>query len=340
MLLPVAALLLAAAAAESPAPAPTPKPEAPLADTGQVRHYTKTFGEDSDFAGRAPSFADNGDGTVTDRVTGLVWEKTDGGAMTWEQARARAETLRLAGRSDWRLPSSMELLALMDHDRHGPAMDTAAFPYTGARYWWTRTPAAGDPSRAWLVNTGGGIGAHAKTEAVGAGGDRPVHVRCVSGACATGDGPKLRDNGDGTVSDLRTGLVWQKVGADKPMTWEQALAACSSLNLAGKTDWRLPNIKELRSLSDDTRSRPSVDRAFFPSVQSSAYWSSTTQSNRPERAWHTDFASGLVTYTDKTASLLVLAVRGGDVTPGPRDKPTPPPAPAQGKPRDDRRHGA
>jgi len=53
-----------------------------LPDTGQTHHYTQTFGEDSDFSGRGPSYADNGDGTVTDKVTGLMWQKTDGGEMT------------------------------------------------------------------------------------------------------------------------------------------------------------------------------------------------------------------------------------------------------------------
>ena len=323
---PLLCALAAAAAA--------PSPEAPLADTGQTRHYTKTFGEDSDYTGRAPTFVDNGDGTVTDKVTGLVWEKTDGGEMTWEKARDRAAALRLAGKSDWRLPTSVELLGLMNHDRHGPAMDTAFFPHNEARYWWTRSPAAGDAARVWLVNTGGGIGAHPKTETTSAGGDRPVHARCVRGPCASGDGPRLRDNADGTVSDLRTGLTWQKVGEAKPMNWEQALAACESLKLGGKDDWRLPNIKELRSLSDDAKARPSLDRAFFPGAQAAPYWSSTTQSNRPERAWFVDFASGLVTYADKTAPQLVLAVRGGDVVAGPREKPEPAPAPAQGKPGD------
>ena len=315
-------------------------PEAPLADTGQTRHYAKAYGEDADHAGLSPAFADNGDGTVTDKVTGLVWEKVDGGEMTWEKARERAAGLRLAGEADWRLPTSMELLGLMNHDRHGPAMDTAAFPRTEARYWWTRSTLAGEPSRVWLVNSGGGIGAHPKSETTSAGGDHAVHVRCVRGPCATGDGPRLRDNGDGTVSDLRTGLVWQRSTPAKPMAWDQALAACEALNLGGKDDWRLPNIKELRSLSDDGKVRPSLDRTLFPGAQSAPYWSSTTQSNRPERAWFVDFTTGLVTYADKTAPQLVIAVRGGADTLGPREKPAPSAAPTAKPPREGRRRGA
>lgn len=327
-----------------------PKPSG-LPDTGLTTRYTKTFGEDADFTGRAPAYKDNQDGTITDLVTGLIWQKTDGGEMTWERAQAYAQSLRLAEKSDWRLPNSIELLSLMNHGMHGPAMDTTFFTKTDARYWWTNSPRADDASKVWLVNTGGGIGAHAKTETVSAGGERPVHVRCVRGTSSFGAGPSLKDNGDGTVTDQRTGLCWQKVGGSAKLSWEDALRYCTELNLGGQKDWRLPNIKELRSLSDDRRTQPSLDRAFFPSAAAAFYWSSTTQSNRPERAWYVDFSSGLVTYADKTSAQLVLAVRGGVEQTGPRDKPTPdpktlvgtgkerPPGEGKGKPKGAKKKG-
>lgn len=296
-----------------------------LSDTGLINRYTQTFGEDADFSGNAPSFADSGDGTVTDKITGLVWQKTDGGEMTWERAQEYARNLRLAGHEDWRLPGSMELFSIMNHGMHGPAMDTRFFERSAARYWWTDSPRADDPSRIWLVNTGGGIGAHAKTETISAGGERPVHVRCVRGTPAFGRGPRLRDHGDGTVIDDQTGLTWQQTGPEQGITWEEALKYCDSLRLAGQNGWRLPNIKELRSLSDDGRVEPSLDQKAFPRAQSAACWSSTTQSNRPERAWYVDFTTGLVTYADKTERLLVLAVRGGVAEAGSRDKPRPDP---------------
>ena len=58
-----------------------------LPDTGITLRYTKTFGEDADYAGSTPSFKDNGDGTVTDEITGLMWQRSDGGEMTLEAAR-------------------------------------------------------------------------------------------------------------------------------------------------------------------------------------------------------------------------------------------------------------
>ena len=296
-----------------------------LADTGITLRYTKTFGEDGDYAGSAPSFKDNGDGTVTDLLTGLLWQKADGGEMTWEKAKDYAKSLRLGGRQDWRLPTSMELFALTNQGMHGPAMDTSVFTRSEARYWWTNSTRADDAAKVWLVNSGGGIGAHAKTETVSAGGERPVHVRCVAGISVTGNGPSLVDNADGTVTDRRTGLTWQKLGPAKALTWEEALKYCDALKPSGHGPWRLPNIKELRSLSDDAKIRPSLDRKFFPEAKVANCWSSTTQSNRPGRAWLVEFETGLVTYADKTETQFVIAVCGGVATAGPREKPEPDP---------------
>ena len=57
-----------------------------LPDTGQTEHYTATYGEDADYLINPPSFTDNGNGTITDNITGLMWQKTDGGEMTYENA--------------------------------------------------------------------------------------------------------------------------------------------------------------------------------------------------------------------------------------------------------------
>jgi len=294
-----------------------------LPGTGQTNHYTQTFGEDSDFCGRAPAYVDNGDGTVTDQVTGLTWQKTDGGEMTWEQARAFARKLRLGDRADWRLPNSMELFSIVDHGKHGPAMDTKFFTPTEARYWWTDSSRADDGSKVWLVNSGGGIGAYSKQETISAGGERPVHIRCVRGASPFGAGPHLHDNGDGTVTDQRTGLIWQQIGPDRRMTWEESLKYCDGLRLASQNDWRLPNIKELRSISDDRKVQPSLDKTFFPGAQVACYWSSTSLCNRPERAWFVDFETGLVSHADKPQHYLVIAVRGGVSAPASKVKPAP-----------------
>jgi len=119
------------------------------------------------------------------------------------------------------------------------------------------------------------------------------------------------DNEDGTVTDNATGLMWQQ-GEQGYMIWEQALNYCEGLNLANKTDWRLPNIKELESITDDTKYNPAIDRAFFPNAYASDYWSSTTFAYGPYGAWGVGFYGGHVSSTDKYYYSYVRCVRGGE----------------------------
>ena len=78
------------------------------------------------------------------------------------------------------------------------------------------------------------------------------------------------------------------------MTWGSALSYCEELSLGDKSDWRLPNIKELESITDDTRYNPAIDTTFFPNVMSSNYWSSTTDAGGPGNAWYIPFYYGFV----------------------------------------------
>ncbi len=97
-------------------------------------------------------YTDNGDGTVTDTTSGLMWSKEDvGDRQSWEPADKACRALTLAGFSDWRLPTRAELLTLLDDTRHEPAIDVSAFPTCKSNWYWTGTPAAWDPSCAWIV---------------------------------------------------------------------------------------------------------------------------------------------------------------------------------------------
>jgi uncharacterized protein (TIGR03437 family) len=119
------------------------------------------------------------------------------------------------------------------------------------------------------------------------------------------------DHGDGTITDNRTGLMWQK-DENPPQTWEEALAFAYALRLANYDDWRVPNSKELRSLHSDYRVRPSIDSAFFPGAAQAPYWSSTTQIGQNGiTAWTLDFTLGVLSYHPKTDRLRLRAVRGG-----------------------------
>ena len=96
-----------------------------------------------------------------------------------------------------------------------------------------------------------------------------------------------------------------------PLSWEEALNYAMGLSLTGRTDWRVPNIKELQSLNDEKLVKPSFNKNYFPNVLSGNFWSSTSQVNATTRAWDINVDYGIVSYSDKTIRENVLCVRGG-----------------------------
>ncbi len=283
-----------------------------LPDTGQTGSYTSTPGEDSDSIINPQSFTDNGDGTITDNITGLMWQKVDGDEMTFESAATYCANLVLGGKDDWRLPTGIELFSLNNYDNLNPALNTVYFTKTLAEYWWTSEVQTGDASKVWVVNAGGGIGNHPKSETISAGGIKRFHVRAVRTAKVPNiPATRFTDNDNGTITDNYTGLIWQKLKAPNTLSWEEALAYTKTVTLAGKSDWRLPNVKEIQSLNDPLLSRPSFNKTFFPDIISGNFWSSTTQENSSGRAWDINVDYGIVSYSDKTLKENVLLVRGG-----------------------------
>jgi hypothetical protein len=143
------------------------------------------------------------------------------------------------------------------------------------------------------------------------------------------------DNGDGTITDSRTGLMWEKISDDGSIhdkdttyTWANAFTKIAALNggggFAGYTDWRLPNINELQSLVNYGTSSPAVHPPFNAScaaactvltcscTQSAIYWSATTYQVIPANAWRVNFIGGGVTDTVKgPGGNYVRGVRGG-----------------------------
>jgi hypothetical protein len=284
-----------------------------LPDTGQTISYTTTPGEDADYTINPPSYTDNGDGTVTDNVTGLIWQKTDGGEMTFESASSYCKNLNLGGFSDWRSPTSIELYSINSLDKINPAINTIYFTKTLAEYWWTNETRSDDANSVWVVNAGGGIGAHPKSETVSSGGMKKFHVRAVRDKNSIIP-PALRftDNGDGTITDNFTGLIWTKIQSSSLLSWEDALVFSEGLTTGGQNDWRLPNIKEIQSLNNTKLSKPSFNKAFFINLSSGNYWSSTTLQNATLKAWDINIDYGIVSYNDKTMKENVLCVRGGN----------------------------
>lgn len=288
-----------------------PKTMLRLPDTGQTADFTPAPGEDSDYSIHPPYFVLNGDGTATDTVTGLMWQRADGGEMSVENATVYCDTLTLGGFSDWRLPNAHESFSILNHGHANPALDPNAFAVSAAEYWWTSTRQANDANRVWVTNAGGGIGNHPKSETVSAGGSKKFHVRAVRDRQAPPTVPgHFSNNGDGTVGDLLTGLIWQPIPLSDSLNWEQALFYAENLSLGGHDDWRLPNIRELQSLNDENRINPSVDPGFFSAIGVGQYWSSTSLPNQPARAWYWDTRFGITTYALKTQRLRLVCVRG------------------------------
>ncbi|RJQ23227.1 MAG: DUF1566 domain-containing protein [Nitrospiraceae bacterium] len=105
--------------------------------------------------------------------------------------------------------------------------------------------------------------------------------------------------------------MWQQ-GEPGNKTWGSALSYCEGLSLGNKTDWRLPNIKELESITDDTRFYPAIDTSFFPGAYASTYWSSTTFVGDERTAWSVFFINGIVYHYYKGNNYYVRCVRGGE----------------------------
>lgn len=118
------------------------------------------------------------------------------------------------------------------------------------------------------------------------------------------------------VTDAQTGLVWRRcsqgqtwsgstcTGTASTHTHEQALAVAKT-----QSPWRLPNVKELSSLVDASRSSPSVNTAAFPGTPSSMFWSSTGVASSSSAAWYVFFGDGFVSWEGRFNTYYVRLVR-------------------------------
>lgn len=133
--------------------------------------------------------------------------------------------------------------------------------------------------------------------------------------------PRFTDNGDGTVTDNSTHLIWLKnANCFGTKAWAEALASANGLasGSCGLTDgssagdWRLPNVRELRSLIDYSNHHPALPSDHpFASVQSASYWSSTTHADYSSSAWRVPMGYGALVGNPKNNTYYVWPVRGG-----------------------------
>ena len=190
-------------------------------------------------------------------------------------------------------------------------MNTNYFTASDAEYWWTNSFRVGDATKVWCTNAGGGIGNKPKTETISAGGTKKFNVRAVRDIITPNVlANHFTDNGDGTITDNLTQLVWQKTPNNSAQTWESALTYAEVLSLGTATDWRLPNIKELQSLNDESLSNPSANTTFFPTIGVHNYWSGTSLPNQTTKAWFWNTQFGITSYDVKTNVNNVICVRG------------------------------
>jgi hypothetical protein len=116
------------------------------------------------------------------------------------------------------------------------------------------------------------------------------------------------------VRDNETGLVWEKSPQTTTPTWDIARLTCTGKSVGDRKGWRLPSVHELTSLVDPSVAAPGPTLPPghpFLNVQSSNYWSATTDTSSATDAWLVNFSGGLVGKLPKTGSNSLWCVRGG-----------------------------
>ena len=259
---------------------------------------------------------------VLDNSTGLIWEikSSDSGDLncsddkySWTDARdvyiKKLNAKKYGGFSDWRLPNKDEIRSIIDYSKINPAVDLDYFPNCKTAFYWTSIPYRKQPPFIWGIFFGLGSGIPYTPSSL-------QYVRAVRGGYSQifGDPDRIdfKDNGDGTITDFRTGLMWQKEENER-VDWYEAMKCCNKMNLAGYSDWRLPNIKELNTILDlSYRDGWWYHKNFFPAKGLQPpllhYFSSTPYEKT--YVWVTNFCFGYDGYyASKNAKLLFRAVR-------------------------------
>jgi hypothetical protein len=285
------------------------------------------YGQDAQFTGNAPSYTLSANGvTVYDNVTGLTWERspeTSGDGVlnkadkfTYTNALAHCDAHASAayqGYSDWRLPSIKELYSLIQFNGTDPSgfsgTDTSSLtPFINTAYFTfaygdtsaveriidsqyaSSTPYAGNSNKLFGVNFADGR-IKGYDLVMPNGSEKTFFVQCVRGNTNYGVNAFV-DNGDQTILDSATGLMWTKSDSATSMNWQAALAWVQTQNAAsylGYNDWRLPNAKELQSILDYSRSPDATNSAAINPIFNATsftneggqadwpwYWTSTT----------------------------------------------------------------
>ncbi|MFA6807734.1 MAG: DUF1566 domain-containing protein [Eubacteriales bacterium] len=250
-------------------------------------------------------FTDNGDQTVTDKKTGLIWQKGEVFDVSLEQATQAPDGLSIGGFNDWRMPTMLELLSIVDTSLNKPPFNDI-LGLTETEYFWSSESTPGVTDKAWVLNAGGGTGDKPINESRAAGGEKIYSLKCVRGNWEV-KSPRFVDNGDKTVSDYLLKLVWQQSNKSG-LSLSEAKSYIDKLNENGSYSWRLPTMPELAMLCDRSLSSPAVDQEYFSSISSDKYWTSSALSSGG-RQWYVDLSNGMTTYDAPEVKHAVIAVR-------------------------------
>ncbi len=235
----------------------------------------------------------NGDGTVSDSQTKLMWQQATSGTYTWADAGTYCDGLTLAGHDDWRLPTVAEGESLVDYTLGSPEINATAFPGATSAPYWTSVVYSGGATYSWYVNLVSGssffYGAASTAQS----------VRCVRANAAlpppvthfavSGIWPNA------TVLDNATGLNWQQSLSGSGYTWSASAASgsaqayCNGLSYGGySSGWRVPTERELFSIVDRTAYAPAINLSSFPSTPATYFWSATSWVSGGN-AWYVSF---------------------------------------------------
>ena len=213
-------------------------------------------------------------------------------------------------------------------------------------YYWSSTTYHGNPSYAWILRIYNGKELRAGKSKIhyilpvrGIVSENPVAELPKTGQTinyAEGDdglfqagiewpAPRYTDNGDGTVTDSLTGLMWLKDGGCMKKRWSDALNIIGDFNAnpprysclgytANYNDWRMPNVKELESMINYETSDAAgwLNSAGFTNVKYSSYWSSTTSQKSAAQAWMMNMKKSGKLLQNKKSNYYAWPVRGGN----------------------------